>query len=361
MECTMAEPKFLAENMLGSFLACLETARKFANALIDGTALWKSVDDVAVEQIAGGLRSARPLNSFKSVLLPARELVARYGEGEQKDPLQEAADSTVALVGVRGCGCRALAYLDAVMLNEPPESFYRVRRENTIVISVDCAEAAPTCFCDLLGGNAYPEELFDVNLSPVESGYVAAAGSKKGSELLEKNQRLFSEATPAHLEQMRQMRQETAEQLRQQNREYTFPEDFQEDLPQSVEGMFWRYELSGCVQCGGCTAVCPTCYCFLLYDGERAPGAYERVRAWDSCQFSGYAVMAGPPGATKPDPRREHMSKFQHRFAHKFWYDLVNWGVLGCVGCGRCGQTCPGAIDLRRVLSEVKKERVEHG
>jgi predicted aldo/keto reductase-like oxidoreductase len=125
----------------------------------------------------------------------------------------------------------------------------------------------------------------------------------------------------------------------------------------TIEGL----PASECVQCGGCTNVCPACYCFLLSDEEYAEDAYERTRARDSCQFTGYSQMAGPPGTLAPDPRRNHMSKFQHRFAHKFWYNAVSPGILGCVGCGRCRDTCPGAIDLRRVLTEVSRQRVKNG
>jgi len=342
-------------------MAGLDAASKFTNALVEETALWKSFDEVEPEHVSAGLRGERPINPFKSVLLPNRELIARYGESDQEDPLRQAAARTIALVGVRGCECRALGYLDGVMYDDPaPDPFYKARRENTTVISVDCVEPCASCFCDLLGEKPYAEKLFDVNLSPVEGGYVVEAGSEKGTELLEKSQDLFSEATPEHLEMKGRMRQRAAEQLREQNSRYSVPDEVKEKLPQTVEAPFWRHELGFCVQCGGCTAVCPTCYCFLLYDREAGPARFERGRAWDSCQFSGYAVMAGPAGGLKPDPRRSHMSKFQHRFEHKFWYDPLNWGTLGCVGCGRCAQTCPGAIDLRRVLSEINSERVEH-
>jgi ferredoxin len=63
--------------------------------------------------------------------------------------------------------------------------------------------------------------------------------------------------------------------------------------------------------------------------------------------------MAGPPGTVKPDPRRDHMSKFQRRFAHKFWHDVLVNQMLGCVGCGRCIETCPGLIDLRRIITAI--------
>ena len=353
----MAERKFLPETHLAEFIGSLPARSKFVNTSAQQSSVWKAPDKAHPERMSEGLRRARPFNSFKSALLPAREVLARYGARELEDPLDEAAERTVALVGVRGCESRALAYLDKVMLSEPvADPFYAARRRNTIIVCVDCAQAASTCFCNLLGEKAYAEGLFDVNLSPVKEGYLLEAGSDRGREILEASRNLLSEVTGAHLEELEAMRAAAAEQLERQNAEYRFPEDIKDALPKTIEEVFWRSELSECVQCGGCVAVCPTCYCFLLYDRQAGAEGYERVRVWDCCQFTGYTPMAGPPGTRKPDPRRTHMNKFQHRFAHKFWYDPTNWGVLGCVGCGRCGETCPGSIDLRRVLSAVKEK-----
>ena len=363
----MPELKVLPENELDEFLAALKALQvpvgpasaTFVNAEVDQTVLWEPRENVEPAQMAAGLRAPRPFNSFKSVFLPVREVIARYGKGEQGDPLQQATQRTVALVGLRGCECRALGYLDSVMLDEPyPDPFYRARRENTIIVSVDCARAADTCFCNLLGEKAYAEKLFDVNLSPIEGGYLVEAGSEKGGELLEKSRNLLADAGEAHLGQRSAMRRQAAEQLSAQNAQYAFPENIQESIAATVDEVFWRRELSGCVQCGGCGAVCPTCYCFVLYDRKVREDAFERTRVWDCCQFTGYAPMAGPPGGAKPDPRPTHMTKFQHRFAHKFWYDPLKWGVLGCVGCGRCAGSCPGSVDLRRVLSALRREEV---
>lgn len=358
----MAKSKFLPDGRLSDFVAGIGATRAFVNALVDDTPLWKRFEGLEPDQINAALRRERPINPFKSLLLPARELVARYGSGSEEDPLEAIRDMTIAVVGVRGCECRALSYLDEVMYADPvPEPFYKVRRENLTVVSVDCAQPCETCFCDLLGAQPYAEDNFDLNLSPVDGGFVVESGSERGDELLESLQSCLKDASEAQTDEKEKVREEAIEKLAEQNSEYNIPEEVQESLPQSMDGEFWRSELGRCVQCGGCTAVCPTCYCFLLSDRQAGENNYERTRVWDSCQFTGYSVMAGPPGGQGPDPRRSHMSKFQHRFAHKFWYDPTNWEMIGCVGCGRCAQTCPGEIDLRRVLSEVNKELAENG
>ncbi len=357
----MAEKAFLSDDSLVEFLRLVPADELFVNVREDDTASWERLEDADPASVSAGLRAERPFYSFKSVLMPAAEVVARYGEAEG-DPLEETADRRIAVAGVRGCECRVLDYLDAIMLDEPTEDpFYQLRRRNTIIVGVDCVEAADSCFCDLFGEHAYPETNFDLNLSPVEGGFLVEAGSETGEEVLGEAGSILSEATERHREQLQEMRDRTAAQLEEQNADYKFPDDFAESMPETIEELFWRVQLAECVQCGGCTAVCPACYCFLLYDQEKGENQYERVRAWDSCQFTGYSEMAGPPGTTPPDPRRRHMTKFQHRFAHKFWYNSLSPGILGCVGCGRCRDTCPGAIDLREVLTDMRKERVSNG
>ena len=357
----MPDIKFVPDEKLVGLLGKVPGDLKVTNVLSDDTAVWDRLDVAKPEEVVAGLRAARPFYSAKSVLMPASEVIVRYGRAGG-DPLDDASRVTMAVIGVRGCECRALTYLDRIMLDEPmADPFYQARRKNTTVVGVDCALAADSCFCNLLGETAYPEVNYDLNLSPIGRGFLVEAGTERGNQVIKNAASMLSDATPAQVEERGSMHGRCAEQLASQNAEYSFPENYVASLPGTLDELLWRVEMANCVQCGGCTAVCPQCYCFLLSDAALGPGAYERARLWDSCQFTGYSEMAGPPGTIKPDPRREHMSKFQHRFAHKFWYNPLMLGILGCVGCGRCGDTCPGAIDLRRVLSQVNRAYAKHG
>ncbi|HET6430574.1 MAG TPA: 4Fe-4S dicluster domain-containing protein [Phycisphaerae bacterium] len=38
---------------------------------------------------------------------------------------------------------------------------------------------------------------------------------------------------------------------------------------------------------------------------------------------------------------------------HKFSYSPRQYGLVGCVGCGRCVDACIGAIDIREVVKEL--------
>ena len=51
------------------------------------------------------------------------------------------------IFGVRGCDVKSFEVLDRVFLNEPVDSFYKMRREKGIIVSTACSKPAETCFC----------------------------------------------------------------------------------------------------------------------------------------------------------------------------------------------------------------------
>jgi sulfhydrogenase subunit beta (sulfur reductase) len=74
-----------------------------------------------------------------------------------------------------------------------------------------------------------------------------------------------------------------------------------------------------------------------------------KLRGWDSCMYSGYAVTAG--GGT---PRPKLVERFRNRYFCKFKYLPLNYGLLGCTGCGRCVEGCQGKIDMRETLKDLE-------
>jgi ferredoxin len=64
--------------------------------------------------------------------------------------------------------------------------------------------------------------------------------------------------------------------------------------------------------------------------------------------FKNFARVAG--GA---NPRKKLSERLRHRFMKKFWRIPINYGFLGCTGCGRCIDACTGKIDVREVLKSL--------
>jgi ferredoxin len=63
--------------------------------------------------------------------------------------------------------------------------------------------------------------------------------------------------------------------------------------------------------------------------------AGDRIRQWDSCQIDEFALVAGGHNFRGPRSARQ-----RHRFLRKGKYQWEAYGLIGCVGCGRCAQAC---------------------
>jgi len=318
------------------------------------------------------LREPRPDLSVKPYYLPPRQRVAEYGvtsKGASQAAAVSEEEAEVSsgplggegggvLLGARACELRALGYLDQVLLSPPgPDPLYDSRRRNHLVVTVDCVTPAETCFCTLVDGQPYATDGFDLNLTPVEGGYVVEAGTERGEALLSAAAFLEPATAEESVERDR-VRQMAVDHLESQNERYRPARDPAEALSAAEDAERWDDLAVGCVECGACTQICPTCHCFFLRDralaasGVEASATFQRLRGWDSCMWSGYSRMAGPSGG-KPNPRARFRTRFANRFLHKYAWSPEQWGMLGCVGCGRCTDACAAGIDIRQVIREM--------
>ena len=125
------------------------------------------------------------------------------------------------------------------------------------------------------------------------------------------------------------------------------------DLPgllyNNLEHPRWDNVAERCLSCTNCTMVCPTCFCHSIedipdLDSQRS----DRVRLWDSCFNFDHAHTAG--GNMRPDIRSRYRQWLTHKLAS--WID--QYGVSGCVGCGRCITWCPVAIDITEEVAAIR-------
>jgi ferredoxin len=120
-----------------------------------------------------------------------------------------------------------------------------------------------------------------------------------------------------------------------------------EKLDLMFEHPLWDEISKKCLTCGTCTYVCPTCHCFDISQ-ENKMNAGERFRCWDSCMFSAYTEMAG-----NHNPRAEKMPRVRQRFMHKLCFFEDRYSKSLCVGCGRCVEKCPVALDITVLIDQI--------
>jgi sulfhydrogenase subunit beta (sulfur reductase) len=276
---------------------------------------------------------------------PAKLLL--YGVRERVSPFGAESGPSL-LAGVKACDIKALELLDRALVNQEfADPAYQAWRERTTVLSFDCTDAAPTCHCTLVGGKPYAETGFDANAALAGDQYHLSGSTAKGRLLLDLIREHVRIDDPGDRvpEAVKARRMEMTARVEAQNAAFARPGDY--DLLRAGRAEAWAEESRSCVGCGACTHICPTCYCLILNDESEAE-EWVKVRTYDSCQWHGYARVAS--GAS---PRPGMDERFRHRYLCKLVTMKKEFGSLGCTGCGRCTEACPGGIDFRNVVRRL--------
>lgn len=327
-------------------------------SFIKGMKYSKLFDEVIVPRSNNYLSDSTPLFHFKK-MDEASELHFNYYRTidpikilfylfrEQVYPLKEINNKRIIL-GVKACDLKALRLLDKAMLQSGfVDPAYKQWRDNTLIISSDCDYLHETCSCNLVDGHPYPEGGFDLNLSVIDGNYLIQIGSEHCQEFVElmKKEIAVTNSTGSDFEIVKSNREKVFNQLVEKNNRLTHSENYSGF--RKVEHKNWEEVSKECVGCGACTNICPTCYCLILND-ESSEKEFVKVRSYDSCQWFGYARVAG--GGT---PRPKMTERFRNRYLCKFDYMHKNFGEFGCTGCGRCTEACAAKIDFREVVKNV--------
>jgi sulfhydrogenase subunit beta (sulfur reductase) len=312
------------------------------------------IQEVTVDNIQSiNLFGYRTVEPFKSCFFAISEVVADYFK-----PGTEVTAEKITILGARGCDLEALEVEDRVFgEGDFHDPFYLKKRENSFIIGADCTDCGSTCFCSLVKGKPWPLQRYDLNLAPVEGGYLVEAGSAKGKAFIEDNHKLFSPASDTGLQTKAENREKVLKRLDQVNANYKFKLEIAESHRLNLENKVWQELTKDCVECSSCNLICPTCTCFLLADARgQVPGAgdqgeFERHKIWDACLKSGYQKVAG--GA---NPRGKLYQRLQNRYHCKMDYSYERLKRYTCVGCGRCIDGCAGNIDMRKIFAELERQ-----
>ena len=254
---------------------------------------------------------------------------------------------TVIVLGVRACDARSFDILDRVFLKEPVDSYYKARRENTVLIGLGCSEPEETCFCHAFGIDATKPET-DVQTWIVDGDLSWQALTPKGEELTAKLSTLLEEAgDTGAVEEQANMTQRILSVL--PLHDFKFNDKLPANELKVFNSKVWEKLAPACLSCCTCTYVCPTCHCYDIRDYEVGEGKTERFRCWDSCMASDFTKMA------HGNPRKSRLERFRQRYMHKLvYYPENNDGIYSCVGCGRCLQKCPVNLNIVKVAKALE-------
>ena len=285
--------------------------------------------------------------SPKSLILPQSERIFEFTLDEQSEAAHILTEAPkhyppTVIVGIRPCDAKALRLVNVNFDSPEFKDPWWVRRLASLTLmGLGCSQPCSTCFCTSVGGGPFSEEGMDVLLFDLGDNLLARALTEKGTKLLElggvdkdAHKDLTKKADEFKIEAEEKISSHVpTDKLREKNANELF------DAP------FWDDVAFACINCGACTFLCPTCWCFDIQD-EVTKKHGDRIRNWDSCMFPLFTLHA-----SGHNPRAEKLQRVRQRFMHKLKYyvDKYDNGVA-CVGCGRCVRHCPVNIDIREVF-----------
>jgi ferredoxin len=284
--------------------------------------------------------------SPKSLFLPQYEQMFEYSLDSAKDDahiLKEVPKdySPRAVIGIRPCDARAFQLVD-VNFDTPTfrDPWWVKARHATTLVGLGCAAPSSTCFCTSVGGGPFDEAGLDLLLTDVGEVLLARVITAKGDKLLNARQG-FEPAEPELTQRATAIAKMTADKVISKIDTSKLAEV---DTLALYEADFWEDVHFACINCGTCTYLCPTCWCFDIQD-ETYGRAGLRMRNWDSCMFPLFTLHA-----SGHNPRGEKVDRVRQRFMHKLKYYVDKYNSqVACVGCGRCVRHCPVNIDIRQV------------
>ncbi|SIN70348.1 4Fe-4S dicluster domain-containing protein [Halodesulfovibrio marinisediminis] len=293
-----------------------------------------------------------PVRSPKEAVFPQNETLLTYKYDKNPEDLERTSvriketlpKERAVVFGARPCGARGMTVFDSVFVNDRiRDPYYATRRENTLVVTIACNAVESTCFCHEVGSDPADKAGSDILLTPVEGGFAAEAVTERGGKMLEES--FFADGGDKCAE---------AEAVQKATREMLGEAHDFSNAPEALlavfdDDEFWEEQAAGCLSCGACTYLCPTCYCFNITD-EPTGTTGKRLRTWDTCMSFQYTLEG-----SGHNPRTTKAKRLKNRVNHKFAYYPNTYDKrFGCCGCGRCIKSCPASIDIRSIVKAAQ-------
>ncbi len=291
-----------------------------------------------------------PQCSWKQFLYPVQETVLS-AERSGKSVVIRAGDeddTRRAFLGVRACDVNAILIQDKIFVDGPYISrSYAERRERAFIVAVNCVRAGGTCFCASMGTGPRATSGFDIALTEIAEEdrhyFLTEAGSETGIEVLREIP--HREADEGEIARAEKAIKSAASRM---GRELD-TEGLPQLLSRNFENPYWDEVASRCLTCGNCTLVCPTCFCSTIEDWSSLSGAeMKHIRKMDSCFSVDFSYIHG--GSVRASP----MSRYRQWMMHKLSHWVEQFGMPGCVGCGRCITWCPVGIDITEAVRNIR-------
>jgi len=297
---------------------------------------------------------AQAIESPKTLIFPAKEVLfefERTGNDSWNNRSVPIDDKPAVVFGIRPCEARALLLTDRVFGGDIRDPYYWRRRDRAALVGLACTTPpSEDCFCTSVHGSPHSSEGMDILMTDLGEFYFVEAETDRGEALIGRAADLFRPAGEAQRKTVKDIHDRARDLVK---RSLPDVEAISSRLSNMFDDPIWEVEAIGCIRCGICTYLCPTCHCFDINDEITRPIPLkgQRVRTWDTCQFPDFTMHS-----SGHNPRPHKASRLRQRILHKFSYFKEREGVQQCTGCGRCISHCPVGIDLIEILTKVEHD-----
>ena len=293
-----------------------------------------------------GLDCTRTILPLKKYFFKPIEIMFDFSTQNGYKAPTEKTDQKLIVFGAHPCDIHGLKILDIVLGGRYADSYYFAKRNQAVIVGLDCIPDE-YCFCRSTGTD-FVDSGFDLFLSDIDDSYLVRVGTSLGDDI--------AMAAPSLFREVEQADREAYKAKSIQKRESFQTEIQLQDLPEIMdleyENELWQEVGEKCLSCGTCSMICPTCYCFAVFDELNLDASSgQRKRRWDSCLFKDYALVAGGHNF-----RAERSSRVKNRYFHKQRGFVSQYGRPSCVGCGRCIVYCPAGVDILEIVRKLRSE-----
>lgn len=301
---------------------------------------------------------ANPYYPPKRYVLPQIEplLTVKQKAGQLKiEPSYD--EPKRAIFGIRSCDVAGINHLDRFYLGrEFRDIYYEKHRKNLFLVNVACTDTkrdiGDECFCVCADTGPAAREHFDLQLMDLGDKFMVVAGTEAGEKIL--SEPIFRKAEAEDIEKRRTILDKVRASFKDKTTSWFSATVRYISQGKNLEKA-WEEIGNRCMECGGCTYVCPACTCFTVTDRKLGGDEIERVRIWDACALAGFTRMAGGF-----NPRRAVHDRRNRRFFRKLAHYFIQRELsMACVGCGRCVTVCHGDIGMPSVVESIRRATVE--
>ncbi len=294
---------------------------------------------------------------YGTTLLPPVKWIYRNNEPLLKFDLEDI-EKTKAVIDVRQqvllfvhpCDINAINIMDEVLAEEPADENYLAIRRATVIIGYECLTP---CREDTLcydKGCHYADRGYDVIFTDIGSGFYVRVETGRGKEIVGGDPSFRKAVYDDRIALMLRrdeggLRFGRAVAGEMGKLSHLLKENYDDDI--------WDVKGERCLSCGACNIVCPTCYCFDTVDeigSDMREGC--RYRRWDGCQLEGFCKVASGENF-----RDSAAARIRHRVFKKEVYLKKRFGRSGCVGCGRCIDSCMAGISIIDIFNHIMEKR----